>query len=231
MLRHEKKARRKGFKLIVGIDEAGRGPLAGPVVAASVLIGKKLFKERIDDSKKLSPLNRQKAFFEILRHCLVSVGIVDNTDIDRINILNATKRAMEQAVTGLGIEPDCLLIDGNITLNLPFHQEGIIKGDSKSISIAAASIIAKVVRDSLMLQFDTLYPQYGFRYHKGYGTRKHMSALKLFGPCPIHRKTFEPVRSCFALQYVNYGGATQGQFLRSPTKIFRVKGEAERSSI
>ncbi len=194
MHRYEKKARRKGFRLIVGIDEAGRGPLAGPVVAASVLIGKRLFRERIDDSKLLSPLKRQKAFFEILRHCLVSVGIVDNADIDEINILNATKRAMEQAVSGMGIKPDCLLIDGNIKLNLPFHQEGIVKGDSKSVSIAAASIIAKVVRDSLMLKFDVVYPQYGFRYHKGYGTKKHVSALKLFGPCPIHRRTFEPVR-------------------------------------
>lgn len=194
MLRHEKRARRRGFRLIVGIDEAGRGPLAGPVVAASVLIGKRLFKERIDDSKLLSPMARQKAFFEILRHCLVSVGMVDNTDIDEINILNATKRAMEQAVSGLGIKPDCLLIDGNIKLNLPFHQEGIIRGDSKSISIAAASIVAKVVRDSLMLKFDMVYPQYGFRYHKGYGTKKHVSALKLFGPCPIHRRSFEPVR-------------------------------------
>lgn len=193
MLRYERKARRGGFKLVVGIDEAGRGPLAGPVVAASVLIGRRLFRERIDDSKSLSPLKRQKAFFEILRHCLVSVGIVDNAAIDEINILNATKRAMEQAVSRMGIKPDCLLIDGNIKLNLPFHQEGIIRGDSKSVSIAAASIIAKVVRDSLMLKFDAIYPRYGFRYHKGYGTEKHISALKLFGPCPIHRKSFKPV--------------------------------------
>jgi len=195
MLRYEKRAKRKGFKFIVGIDEAGRGPLAGPVVAASVLIGKRSFKERIDDSKRLSPLKREKAFFEILHSCLISVGIVDNDEIDKINILNATKRAMEKAVSGLGVEPDCLLIDGNIRLNLPFCQEGIVKGDSKSISIAAASIVAKVVRDSLMLKLDKVYPQYGFRYHKGYGTRRHMSALKDFGPCPVHRKTFEPLRS------------------------------------
>lgn len=194
MLRYEKKAKRKGFKFITGIDEAGRGPLAGPVVAASVLIGKSKFKERIDDSKRLSPLKRRKAFFEILRNCLVSVGVVDNNEIDKINILNATKRAMEQAVLNLGMEPDCLLIDGNIKLNLPFHQESIIKGDSKSISIAAASIVAKVVRDSLMLELDRVYPQYGFRYHKGYGTKKHISALRNFGPCPVHRRTFEPVR-------------------------------------
>jgi ribonuclease HII len=197
MLRYEKRARRKGFKLIVGVDEAGRGPLAGPVVAASVLIGKRLFRERIDDSKKLSPLRRRKAFFEILRNCLVSVGVVDNEAIDKMNILNATVRAMEEAVLGLGMRPDCVLIDGNIRLGLPFHQEGIVRGDSKSISIAAASIVAKVVRDGLMLKFDAAYPQYGFSRHKGYGTRHHISALRLFGPCPIHRKTFEPVKGAY----------------------------------
>lgn len=195
MLRYEKRARRKGHRVIVGIDEAGRGPLAGPVVAASVLIGKRFFNERIDDSKRLSPLKREKAFFEILRNCLVSIGIIDNTEIDKINILNATKQAMEKAVLGLGIRPDCLLIDGNIKLELPVYQRGIIRGDSKSISIACASIVAKVTRDSLMLKFDKLFPQYGFRYHKGYGTRKHLSALKNFGVCPIHRKSFGPVKA------------------------------------
>lgn len=194
MLRYEKKARRKGFRFIVGIDEAGRGPLAGPVVAAAVLIGKKIFNERIDDSKRLSPLKRQKAFFEILRNSLVSVGMADNSKIDKINILNATRFAMEEAVLGLGVRPDCLLIDGNIRLNLPFYQDCIVKGDSKSISIAAASIVAKVVRDSIMLRFDKLYPCYGFRYHKGYGTKRHMFTLRNFGPCQIHRKTFAPVK-------------------------------------
>jgi len=194
MLRYERMARRKGFKFIAGIDEAGRGPLAGPVVAASVLIGKNIFNERIDDSKRLSPLKRQKAFFEILRNCLVSVGIADHEEIDRVNILNATHRAMERAVSGLGVAPDCLLIDGNIRLNTPFYQKGIIRGDSKSISIAAASIVAKVVRDALMLRLDKIYPQYDFRRHKGYGTKKHVSALKNFGPCPIHRKSFGPVK-------------------------------------
>jgi ribonuclease HII len=165
------------------------------VVAASVLPGKRLFRERIDDSKLLTPLKRQKAFFEILRTCLVSVGIVDNEAIDRINILNATIRAMEEAVLGLGIRPDYLLIDGRIRLDLPLRQEGIIKGDTKSVSIAAASIVAKVVRDDLMSRFDAIYPQYGFIRHKGYGTRRHIAALRSFGPCPIHRKTFEPIRS------------------------------------
>jgi len=194
MFYYEKKTRRKGFKLIAGIDEAGRGPLAGPVVAAAVFIGKALFNERIDDSKKLSPAKREKAFFEILRSCLVSVGSVNHREIDKINILNATRRAMEQAVRGLGIKPDYLLIDGKINLNLPIRKECIIRGDSRSISIAAASIVAKVVRDSMMFEFDRRYPQYGFKFHKGYGTQKHCLLLRSFGPCPIHRKSFMPVK-------------------------------------
>jgi ribonuclease HII len=193
MLHYEKKAKRKGFRFIVGTDEAGRGPLAGPVVAAAVLIGKMKFSERIDDSKKLSPRQRRKAFFEILRSCLVSVGIVEHTDIDTINILNATRQAMKTAILGLGIKPDCVLIDGKIKLDLPFYKECIIKGDSKSLSIAAASIVAKELRDAIMLKYDELYPQYRFKNHKGYGTRRHMQLLKDFGPCPIHRRSFRPV--------------------------------------
>ena len=200
MFRYEKKARRKGHRIIVGIDEAGRGPLAGPVVAASVLIGKNFFDARIDDSKKLSPAKRNKAFCEIVRNCLISVGIVNNIQIDKVNILNATCRAMEAAVLGLGVKPDCLLIDGNIQLDLPFYQESIIRGDSKSISIAAASIVAKVTRDAIMLKFDKQFPQYGFRQHKGYGTKQHLCALKTFGPCPVHRKSFEPVRLALKTQ-------------------------------
>lgn len=194
MLYHENRFRRKGFRLIVGVDEAGRGPLAGPVVAASVLLGKRQFKERIDDSKRLSPSKRKKAFFEILRNCLVGVGVVGHGDIDEVNILNATRRAMSEAVLRLGIRPDCVLIDGNIRLDLPFRQECIVRGDSKSLSIAAASIVAKVVRDNIMLKMDARYPQYGFSRHKGYGTKAHIDALRDYGPCPIHRRSFEPVR-------------------------------------
>lgn len=194
MLRYEKRALKNNFKLIVGIDEAGRGSLAGPVVAASVIPGRRIFNERIDDSKKLSPIKRQKAFFEILRTSLVSVGIVDNTEIDRLNILNAARLAMEESVLGLGVEPEYLLIDGEITLKLPFRQHHIIKGDSKSLSIAAASIVAKFVRDSIMLRFDRIYPTYGFRWHKGYCTKVHIQALRNFGPCPIHRYSFAPVK-------------------------------------
>jgi len=193
MLRYERKARKKGFRVIAGIDEAGRGPLAGPVVAASVILGKKRFKARIDDSKKLSRLQRENAFFEILKSSMISVGIVNNKEIDKINILNATRRAMKESALGLGIKLDCVLIDGNIKLDLPCHKECIIRGDSKSLSIAAASIVAKVVRDSIMMGYDKIYPQYGFRYHKGYGTKRHMASLKNFGPCPIHRESFRPV--------------------------------------
>lgn len=191
MLYHERKARNKGFEIIVGIDEAGRGPLAGPVVAASVVLGKKRFKARIDDSKKLSPEKRSKAFVEILRTCLVSIGIVDHSKIDRVNIQKATQVAMEEAVLGLGIKPDCLLIDGRINLDLPFYKKCIIRGDSKSMSIAAASIVAKVVRDTIMSTYDGTYPEYEFRRHKGYGTLRHRSLLRNLGPCPIHRRSFK----------------------------------------
>jgi len=193
MLYYENKVRKKGFKFIAGIDEAGRGPLAGPVVAASVVLGKNLFYEKIYDSKRLSPKKRGKAFFEIVRYSLVSVGIVDNLEIDRINILNATKKAMVKAVLGLGMVPDCLLIDGNMRLDLPLYQNTIIGGDSKSLSVAAASIVAKVVRDSMMLKFDGLYPEYEFRKHKGYGTKRHFDLLKDHGLCPLHRISFIPL--------------------------------------
>ncbi|MCX5716125.1 MAG: ribonuclease HII [Candidatus Omnitrophica bacterium] len=195
MLYYEKKAKRKGFKFIVGIDEAGRGSLAGPVVAASVILGKRVFKERIDDSKKLSSCMRERAFFEIMRNCLVSVGVVNNRQIDRVNILNATRQAMKQAVLGLGIKPDCLLVDGNMDMYLPYHSVYIIRGDSRSLSVAAASIIAKVTRDHIMLELDKKYPRYEFSRHKGYGTFRHVSLLKKFGPSPVHRMSFAPVRA------------------------------------
>jgi len=194
MLYHEKKARAKGYRFIAGVDEAGRGPLAGPVVAASVILGTHSFRERVTDSKVLSPRQRGRAFQEIVRTSLVSVGIVDSGEIDRLNILNATRCAMECAVMGLGVEPDCVLIDGTVTLRLPYYSKCIVRGDSRSLSIAAASIIAKVVRDSIMFELDRSYPQYGFRFHKGYGTVRHLSSLMHFGPCPIHRQSFEPVR-------------------------------------
>ncbi|MEI8176106.1 MAG: ribonuclease HII, partial [Candidatus Omnitrophota bacterium] len=185
---------RRGYRSIAGVDEAGRGPLAGPVVAAAVLLGKRIFSERIDDSKRLSPKSREKAFFEIVRSALVSVGIVDNRVIDRINILSATRRAMESAVFGLGLCPDIVLIDGPISLEIPFRQESIIRGDSRSLSIAAASIVAKVVRDRIMVDYDRRFPRYAFARHKGYGTRLHFSRIRDYGLCSLHRISFIPSR-------------------------------------
>lgn len=169
--------------------------MAGPVVAASVILGKRLFKARIDDSKRLSPAGRERAFFEIVRNCLVSVGVVDNRQIDIINIFNASRLAMKKAVFGLGIKPDCLLVDGKMNLELPYYSEYIIRGDSRSLSVAAASIVAKVTRDHMMIELDEKYPRYGFKRHKGYGTSVHLSALKNLGPCPVHRVSFAPMKS------------------------------------
>jgi ribonuclease HII len=190
MLRYEKKAQKKGYKVIAGIDEAGRGPLAGPVVACAVIINDFDFSSRIDDSKKLSPARRLAAYQEIIQRATIGISMVDEDVIDSINIRQATIMAMEEAVINLGVDPDILLIDGNISLDLPFRQECIIKGDAKSLSIAAASIIAKVARDSLMVDYHSLYPQYRFDLHKGYGTKFHISAIFRHGLSPIHRKTF-----------------------------------------
>ncbi|MDB4349723.1 ribonuclease HII [Omnitrophica bacterium] len=190
MLRHEKKARKKGFNLIAGIDEAGRGPLAGPVVAAAVIINDFDFFSEINDSKLLSPKKRHLASQEIIQKSTIGISLVDEDTIDNINIRQATILAMEEAVINLGVDPDILLIDGRLRLDLPYPQKHIIRGDSKSLSIAAASIIAKVTRDSLMLSYHRLYPRYRFDLHKGYGTRKHIRAIRKYGPSPIQRKTF-----------------------------------------
>ena len=194
MLYYEKKARRKGYKIIAGIDEAGRGPWAGPVVAAAVVLRDFSFIQRIDDSKKLTPRQRKKAFSEIKRKARIGVGIISSAEIDRINILNATKAAMEKAVSELGEYPDCLLIDGKIRVPGEYIIENITGGDGKSLSIACASIVAKVTRDNIMSNYDKLYDSYGFKKHKGYGTPQHHRALKKFGPCPIHRMSYKPVQ-------------------------------------
>ncbi|MBF0568332.1 MAG: ribonuclease HII [Nitrospirae bacterium] len=186
--------RRAGYKVIAGIDEAGRGPLAGPVVAAAVALNPAFEIDGIDDSKKLTPVKRERLFYEILYNALaIGVGIVSADEIDRINILNATKLAMSAAVSDLGALPDILLIDALKLPAVACKQVSIIKGDAKSASIAAASIIAKVLRDSIMSAFHDKYPQYNFISHKGYGTKEHMENLNVHGPCEIHRKTFAPV--------------------------------------
>jgi len=199
LLYHEKKARKAGYHLIAGVDEAGRGPLAGPVVAASVVLKdlKVKFKNRIDDSKVLSPKARLKAYDEIRRKAFFGVGIIGEKKIDSLNIYKATILTMEKAVKGLGIKPDLLLIDGNLKLKIPCKKVNICGGDSKSLSIACASIIAKVTRDRIMEKYHKAYPHYGFKYHKGYGTKRHFEAISKYGPSPIHRMTFRPIKQDF----------------------------------
>ncbi len=197
MLEYERKFKKRGCDLIIGVDEVGRGSLAGPVVAAAVSLKKLSFKNRIDDSKRLSPRQREKAFPEIVDKSVFGIGIIDEKIIDSLNIAVASRLAMEQAVSGIidklkhrRNSKIHILIDGNIRLNLDYPFSSIIKGDSKSKSIACASILAKVVRDRMMSVYHKVYPQYGFLSHKGYGTKMHMAAIKKFGPSLIHRITF-----------------------------------------
>lgn len=184
-----------GYGCVAGIDEAGRGPLAGPVVAAAVILPPDVTITGINDSKKLSAAVRDDLYEKIRTDALaVGVGVSDSATVDSINILQATLRAMEEAVAGLQLTADYLLVDGISRVSLPIPQRTIKKGDSRSISVAAASIVAKVTRDRLMLQYDQLYPEYGFAGHKGYGSASHLEAIASFGPCPIHRLTFRGVR-------------------------------------
>ena len=183
---------KEDVKYICGIDEAGRGPLAGPVVVASVIMPKDSMIEGVNDSKKVSEKKREKLYEEITNTAIAwGVGIIDQREIDEINILNATKKGLTNSLKELEIKPDLILVDAltNIdTLGIPYRS--IIKGDAKSYSIAAASIIAKVTRDRIMRQWDELYPEYCFEKHKGYGTKMHIDAIKEYGPCPLHRKSF-----------------------------------------
>jgi ribonuclease HII len=176
------------------VDEAGRGPLAGPVVAASVVLSKDKTIEGLNDSKALSPLKRSILYDLISERCLsFAVGIIDNDVIDNINILQATINAMEKSIIALTIKPDLVYIDGNRPTTLDIAQQTIVKGDTKCQSIAAASIIAKVTRDRIMEKMHEKYPQYDFIKHKGYPTKSHYEALKKYGPCPIHRVSFNGV--------------------------------------
>jgi ribonuclease HII len=178
---------------IAGVDEAGRGPLAGPVVAAAVIFPKEFVIDGVNDSKKLSAKKREELFSLISQQALsVGVGIIDHDIIDRINILQATHLAMRKALENLVIEPDYVLVDGNSFNHDTLHFQNIIGGDAKSFTIAAASIIAKVTRDKLMCELDVRFPQYGFARHKGYGTRQHIEAIRSYGLCEIHRKSFHP---------------------------------------
>lgn len=198
LLLHEKRLSRAGYVNVAGVDEAGRGPLAGPVVACAVILKDTKFREKIDDSKKLSARQRERVYREILDKSIVGVGIVDEKTIDEINIYRATIKAMQEALRSLQVEPDYVLVDGRMRLTTACPIKCIIGGDSKSMSIAAASIIAKVTRDKIMLEYHQEYPHYGFARHKGYPTRSHKLALKDRGPSPIHRTTFKPVREVLA---------------------------------
>lgn len=204
MLDHERKAEEAGYRFIIGVDEAGRGPLAGPVVASAVLLKQIDFSCRICDSKKISALQRERAFYEIFDKGIVGVGMISETVIDEQNIIRATFHAMTQAVTDLVARLPLewkasqdfskrimLLIDGHLfRSSLPYAYRTIIKGDDLSLSISSASIVAKVVRDRILTIYDQIYPQYGFRQHKGYGTEGHYAAILEHGLSPIHRRTF-----------------------------------------
>jgi ribonuclease HII len=198
-LKEEKKLWKKGFRLVAGLDEVGRGPLAGPVVAAAVIIRNAKYgirNAKIRDSKKLTPKQREKFYKMFIAHPEVEWGIgkVSEKMIDKINIFEATKLAMQKAVENLNCEPDYLVLDGTIKINSALPQKAIIKADEKVFSVALASIIAKVTRDCLMVRLDKKYPQYGFHQNKGYGTVRHRQMLKKHGPCKIHRQSFRPVK-------------------------------------
>lgn len=191
MCAFEEEAYAAGARLIAGMDEAGRGPLAGPVVAACVILPREVFIPGLNDSKKCSPKLRDRLYDEIIEKAVaLGVGMADEKCIDDINILNATKSAMKAAYDALKPKPDILLIDALRLDGIDIQQRSIIKGDALSISIAAGSIIAKVTRDRLIDQMDALYPEYGFVNHKGYGTEEHINAIKKYGICPIHRISF-----------------------------------------
>jgi ribonuclease HII len=191
LLRFERRFWNQGIKYVAGIDEAGRGPLAGPVVAAAVIFHPGILIPGIDDSKRLSEKQRESLFPVIYKEAIaVHTGIVDEKEIDRINIRRATYKAMKLAVDGLDIQPEHLLVDGHSIPIFPGHQTPIISGDRICFSIAAASIVAKVTRDRIMKNYHDLYPQYGFAQHKGYCTQQHVHALMKYGPCEIHRRSF-----------------------------------------
>lgn len=197
MLYYERKLKKKGYNLIIGVDEAGRGPLAGPVVAAAVVLKTTRFQNRIDDSKRLTPQQRDRAFLEIIQKSIFGIGIVNERIIERINILQSTSKAMEEALRMLMAKLESrkryhihIIVDGNIKLDINLPITNIIRGDAKSKSIASASILAKVTRDRIMSLYDRIYPRYGFAQHKGYATKVHRSALARYGLCSIHRMSF-----------------------------------------
>ncbi len=194
LLLHETRLSNAGYHAVAGVDEAGRGPLAGPVVAGAVILKSFDFRNEIDDSKRLSDKKRRAAYREIVKKAVVGIGIVDEKRIDEINIYHATIEAMQAAIANLEIPPDYIIVDGRMKLATKPPIKCIVGGDSKSLSIAAASIIAKVTRDDIMLLYHDVYQQFGFARHKGYATKVHKHALRKHGPSPIHRRSFAPVK-------------------------------------
>lgn len=191
----EEMARRRGYRAVAGIDEAGRGPLAGPVVAAAVILPEKFDLPGLNDSKQISEKKRNQLYPLINEQALaIGIGVSRACEIDEINILQATLMGMSRAVGRLAVQPDFLLVDGISPVPLDIEQKTIKKGDSRSLSIAAASVIAKVVRDRIMVAYDRLFPEYGFAGHKGYGSQKHRDAVAEHGPCACHRRSFAGVR-------------------------------------
>lgn len=193
-LKRERALKRAGFTCVAGLDEVGRGPLAGPVVSAAVVLDLKRVPAGLTDSKALAPEQREALFDKILATAHVGIASISHSDVDSINIRQASLLAMCRALAALPCTPDMALVDGNDPPNLPCKVEAIIKGDASIASIAAASIVAKVVRDRLMARLGAIYPVYGFHTNAGYGTRSHLSALASDGPCPFHRMTFSPLR-------------------------------------
>jgi ribonuclease HII len=191
----ERSLKQKGYQSVGGLDEVGRGPLAGPVVAACVVLDAKCDYTAFVDSKIIDPKNRSRLYLELQNNgAKIGIGIVSETDIDRYNILQASLLAMKKAIVALPVQPDFLLVDGNQPIPTAIPQQTLIKGESKSASIAAASIVAKVVRDELMDQYHLQYPEYNFKQNKGYATLEHRLAINIHGPCIIHRQTFKCVK-------------------------------------
>lgn len=208
-LNEENRIKKQGFKYVIGLDEAGRGPLAGPVVAAAVYYKGKDVILGVNDSKQISPKKREELSFKLTNHpCVMwGLGVISSRDIDKINILEASKLAMQKALLDLEtkykIKADYLILDGKMKLDIPINQVSIIKADEKIFSCSAASIIAKVTRDMIMVKMSKKYPEYLFEKHKGYGTRLHLEMIKKYGPCAIHRKSFKPIKSFGKLKHIS----------------------------
>ena len=200
LAKREEELRKEGYKHIAGVDEAGRGPLAGPVVACACILPPDFFLEGINDSKQINPDRRADLYEKLIEHpeLCYGVGVIEALLIDHINILQATFQAMMAAVSRLAKKPDYVLVDGSKTPFKHIPSQAIVQGDAKCLSISAASIIAKEKRDAIMRDYDAQYPQYGFKDHKGYGTAQHLKAIEEYGPCPIHRRSFEPIKSLVA---------------------------------